>query len=111
MAGLPRVAGWPSTLMVPRLGDTSPRTARINVVLPEPFGPKTPTNWPEGMSKLTSARTTRPPSVSETSRSAIACISLLLWERMIDRIEPARHPLLIRLVGRLGLCRPDDRDI
>jgi hypothetical protein len=30
--------------MVPRLGDMSPRTARIKVVFPEPFGPSTPTN-------------------------------------------------------------------
>ena len=33
--------------------------ARINVVLPAPFGPSTPMNSPRSMAKLASARTLR----------------------------------------------------
>ena len=93
-----------------RLGGTSPRTARISVVLPAPFGPSTPTNSPPAMSRLTPARMARPPSARAHVAEFDRVHAPLFRQRAIDRVEFAQHPRLVGLAGRLGLGRADDRD-
>src|ERR1700677_2571364 len=97
--------------MVPRLGATNPRTARIKVVLPEPFAPSTPTNWPAAMFRLMSLRTRWPPSARETLRSSMAFMGSLFRESAVDGIEFALHPSLIFQSGRLRLAGAHHRDI
>ena len=58
------------------LGGSSPRMARINVVLPEPFGPSTPMNSPGLIVKLASAKTMRPP-IRMLARSSATTFMIL----------------------------------
>ena len=60
------VAGWPSTLISPSVGNNRPSRSFIVVVLPEPFGPSSPNTSPlltDKLSELT-ARTFRRPQKS-----------------------------------------------
>ena len=100
----------PSTRMVPRLGGTRPRMARISVVLPAPFGPSTPTNSHAAISRLTPSRMARPPSARRTSRNSMAFMPLSA-QRASTASSSLMHPGLVGLAGRLGLRRADDRDV
>ena len=46
-------ASTPRGSTEPKSGRTNPRMALINVDLPDPFGPMTPTNWPGGIDNVT----------------------------------------------------------
>src|ERR1700738_4377007 len=96
--------------MLPWLAGTRPRTARMSVVLPAPFGPSTPTNSRGAIFRLTPSSTARPPSLNVTLRNSIAFMGLL-GERLMDAIKLAQHPTLVTLAGRFGLGRPDDGDV
>ena len=51
----------PSIVIAPRAGVTVPDSNRSNVVLPEPFGPSSPTIVPRGTLSVTPSTTRRPP--------------------------------------------------
>ena len=53
-------------------GVTSPRMARMRVVLPAPFGPSTPTNSASRTARSTSCRSRRPPTASVTPLNSTA---------------------------------------
>ena len=42
----------PSTFTMPEVGFNKPTIVLIVVVLPAPFGPKNPKNWPSGIVRL-----------------------------------------------------------
>jgi hypothetical protein len=69
--------GWPNTVPLPPLGEIRPRSIRIVVVLPEPFGPTKPQTVPIGTSKFAWETATRSPyrllrSLTEIANSDVA---------------------------------------
>ena len=58
---------WPSRVIRPSAGASSPASSFSNVVLPDPLGPSTPSRLPFGMVMLTSWSTTRAPYPNETA--------------------------------------------
>src|SRR5436190_23197180 len=68
----PRFGCPPSTVTLPLAMGTSPRSTSSSVVLPEPFGPMTPTTAPTGTSKVPSDQIVRPPRATVTPRSDTA---------------------------------------
>ena len=75
-AAASRTTSWPSTRAVPPSGRSSVARMRIVVVLPAPFGPRTPKRLPRGMARFTPStarvapKVLTSPSVS-TARSPI----------------------------------------
>ena len=90
-------------------GGTRPRIARISVVLPEPFGPSTPTNSPSPTSKPTSARIGTPPSDRVTWSKAMA-LKRRAPRALCRRVELVEHPADIGLALGHRLGDADDRD-
>src|SRR6476620_11032217 len=70
-----RATGWPSSRTSPAAGASSPPSSLTSGVLPEPFGPRIPTNAPGTTSSDTSPTTrrgapaARPPYANERLRA------------------------------------------
>ena len=62
----------------PLRGGSRPRIARISVVLPEPFGPSTPTNSSSRIARSMSARTVLAPNASVTPANSTALTMRML---------------------------------
>src|SRR5262245_316369 len=58
---------WPSSVTSPPAGRKRPASNRSSVVLPDPFGPSTPTRSPGRSSSDTFRNTVRSPYANETS--------------------------------------------
>ncbi len=75
--------GRPSMRTEPLVTGCRPRMTRSRVVLPAPFGPIRPVNWPGRMPKDTSRRISRPPSrtLTPSSRSRSSVTTGAPWRR------------------------------
>src|SRR5207302_471105 len=107
-AGRSAGMGRPRSWKVPLLGRVSPRSVRIRVVFPAPFGPRKPNAIAGGTVRSTESTATRSPNrfvsawVCTTGRPSVAGSGGSI---------PARYTLLDE-AGRLasaGLRRPDNR--
>src|SRR5690242_20462404 len=96
LCGAMPVTSRPLNRTRPAVGFTKPVTRLMSVLLPEPFGPITPSAWPARTSKVTSftARTApkllkSPSTRSTTSRGSGAMLGLLDRDQPLDlRVLP-----------------------
>src|SRR6476469_9526682 len=111
--------GAPSSSTVPAVGRDSARSMRIIVVLPEPFGPSTPSTAPTGTSRSTPATATVAPNTLRRPRTRIAgvcdpacaVVAVGVTEPAVTRSVPRQrfaetvraHQTCRRLPGALGL--------
>src|SRR5690348_17059729 len=93
------VISSPATLMVPRVGTSSPPSRFSSVVLPEPLGPMKATNSPFSTSRLSPCRT----SISSLPRRYFLS-SPRTWMRLLPSPRPSTRtmpsPLSLHLHGR-----------
>src|SRR5579875_2564389 len=99
---------------------TSPRMARMSVVLPAPFAPSTPTSSPSSTARSTRSSTRRPPIARSTPWNSMALKAEILLRPGIggclaqgaaDGLDLRQYPLLIVHAGRLGLGHSHDRNV
>ena len=95
---------------MPLRGGSSPRIARISVVLPDPFGPARRRTRCRGLRDRCRTRSSwrRTPSVTPVSSTAL---TRRVGQRLRDSVELAHHPVLICPAVRFGLGDADDRHL